>query len=283
LQVEPGGEQVGKLGLVAGDGRFPLLVAEAVRQGGGEVIVVAHEGLTDPKIEEVATKTVWIKVGQLENLIRSFQEAGVGDVVMAGGFRKTLLFSGSFPDARALKLLSSIRSHEDDLILRALAEELGREGLHVRDATECVKSLLATSGPMTRREPTPGEWRDIRFGWDMAKEIGRLDIGQCVVVKERAVLAVEAIEGTDAAIRRGGALGQGGAVVVKVCKPGQDTRFDLPTVGIRTLMVMKEAGAATLAVEALKTVMIDREQMIPWADEAGIAVVGIDEGIFPIS
>ena len=268
-----------KIGIIAGEGRFPYLISEAIEKQGDQAVVVAHEGLTDPKIGEVATKTVWIKVGQLENLIRSFQEAGVGDVVMAGGFRKTLLFSGSFPDARALKLISSIRSNKDDLILRALAEELGREGLHVRAATECVKSLLATSGPMSRREPTPGEWRDIRFGWDMAKEIGRLDVGQCVVVKERAVLAVEAIEGTDAAIRRGGVLGQGGAVVVKVCKPGQDTRFDLPTVGIRTLMVMKETGVAVLAVEALKTVMIDREQMIPWADEAGIAVVGIDETV----
>ncbi|MBI5198249.1 MAG: UDP-2,3-diacylglucosamine diphosphatase LpxI [Nitrospirae bacterium] len=264
------------IGIIAGNGQFPLLIAQAIRQRGHSVVAIAHEGLTDPQIEQSA-KTLWVKVGQLGSLIRGLKDSGVREVVMAGGFRKTLLFSNIRPDMRAISLLARIRSKEDDVILRALAGELEAEGIRVSEATGYLKDLLAPSGVLSRREPTAEEWKDIRFGWRMAKEVGRLDIGQCLVVKEQAVLAVEAIEGTDEAIRRGGRLGGSGSVVIKICKPGQDTRFDLPTVGIQTLEAMKEVGAHVLAVESGRTVMIDLKKMSREADAADISIVGVDE------
>jgi len=268
---------VKRVGLIAGAGRFPSLIAEAVKGQGRSVVVIAHEGITDPVIEQIADRTVWVRMGQLGALIRGLKEHGAEEAAMAGGFRKTLLFSGIRPDFRALALLARMATRKDDVLLRGLAEELEKEGIRVIEATAYLHHLLARPGVMTRREPTAEEWSDIRFGWEMAREVGRLDIGQCVVVKDRAVLAVEAIEGTDEAIRRGGILGKGGSVVVKVCKPGQDTRFDLPTVGVRTLATMKEAGGAVLAVEAGKTVILDRDALLAEADAAGIAVVGLTE------
>jgi DUF1009 family protein len=166
---------------------------------------------------------------------------------------------------------------KDDSILRAVAEELETEGITVRSSTLYLDDLLASAGVMTRRKPSKDEWKDITFGWHLAKEIGRLDIGQTVVVKDLAVLAVEAIEGTDEAIRRGGSLCREGAVVVKICKPQQDLRFDLPATGIRTISTMREVKAACLAVEAGKTIMMQKEALIAQAEEAGIAIVALDE------
>jgi DUF1009 family protein len=263
------------IGIIAGSGDFPLLIARALRERGDDAVAIAHEGITDSRIEEVA-KTVWIKVGQLNALIRGLKDFQAEEVVLAGGFRKTLLFSNIRPDLRALSLLARIRSREDDVILRALAGELEGEGIRVREATGCLGHLMAPSGVLSRREPSPDDWKDIEFGWRVAKEIGRLDVGQCLVVKDRAVLAVEAADGTDETVRRGGRLGGGGGVVIKICKPGQDTRFDLPTVGIQTLETMQEAGIFLLAVEAGRTVMIDPAAMKKKADHLEICIVGVD-------
>jgi DUF1009 family protein len=182
------------------------------------------------------------------------------------------------PDLRAVALLAKMVYKKDDSILRAVADELESEGITIRESTLYLDSILASPGVLTKRKPTKDEQKDIDFGWQMAKEIGRLDIGQTVVVKGRAVLAVEAIEGTDEAIRRGGLLCERGAVVVKVCKPQQDLRFDLPAVGTQTIRTMVQVKASCLAVEAGKTIIIDRELVVRDADAAGIAIVALPNG-----
>lgn len=264
-----------KLGIISGDGKFPAIIAEAAKKGGWTIIAVAHTGLTSPDIEKTADKIYRVKLGQLSELINILKKEGVTEAVMAGGVSKRLLFTNFMPDSRALALLSGLTDRKDDTILRAIAGELEKEGITVNAATSYVKTILADKGTLTKTGPSDNELEDIRFGTTMAKEIGRLDIGQCVIVKDRAVIAVEAVEGTDETILRGGRLANGGAVVIKVCKPEQDTRFDLPTVGPTTIACMIETKARVLAVEAGLTVMIDKDRMLKSAEEAGISVVGI--------
>jgi DUF1009 family protein len=265
------------IGLIAGNGAFPIAFARAAREKGMRVVVVAHEGETLPEIAQWADEIVWIKVGQLGKLIKVFQAHDVRDVLMAGGIKKTRLFGGGFPDLRGAALLARMIAKKDDSLLRAVAEELESEGITVRESTLFLDNLLAPAGVLTRRKPSGEEWKDIAFGWQMAKEIGRLDIGQTVVVKDQAVLAVEAIEGTDEAIRRGGALCTEGAVVVKICKPQQDIRFDLPATGLRTIEIMRSVHARVLAIEAGRTIMIERESVIREANAADIAIVALDQ------
>ena len=267
-----------KIGLIAGNGDFPIEFAKAAKQKGLSVIAVAHEGETLPELSQWADAVVWIKVGQLGRLIKAFQDHGVRDVLMAGGIKKTRLFSGGLPDLRGAAVLARMLAKKDDSILRAVADELESEGITVRESTLYLDNLLAPAGVLTKRKPSKDEWKDISFGWQMAKEIGKLDIGQTVVVKDQAVLAVEAIEGTDEAIRRGGRLCREGAVVVKVCKPNQDLRFDLPATGLQTIASMKEVKASCLAIEAGKTIIIQRESVISEANRAGIAIAALDEG-----
>jgi len=264
-----------RLGIIAGDGKFPVLLAEEINKNGYISVIVAHTGLTPQYIEKTADKTFWIKVGQLSKLIEIFKSEGITEAIMAGGISKRFMFSDMKPDLRALSLLIRLKDRKDDTILRAIAGELEKEGITVNKATTYIESILAEKETLTKRKLSRDEKKDIDFGFDIAKAIGRLDIGQCVIVKDRAVLAVEAIEGTNEAIRRGGALSNGGAVVVKVCKPGQDLRFDLPAVGPDTISCMKEVNAVVLAVESGMTVMIDKDSMIKSADEAGITIVGI--------
>lgn len=266
---------VKKVGIIAGDGKFPVLLTEKISNNGYTTVIIAHAGITPQDIEKTADKTFWIKVGQLSKLIDIFKAEGVTEIIMAGGISKRFMFSNIKPDLRTLSLLIRLKDRKDDTILRAIAEELEKEGITVNKATTYIESILAEKGTITKRKLSRDEQKDIDFGFDIAKEIGRLDIGQCVVVKDRAVLAVEAIEGTNEAIRRGGSLSNGGAVVVKVCKPGQDLRFDLPAAGPDTISCMKEVNAAVLAVESGMTVMIDKDSMIKSADEAGITIVGI--------
>ncbi len=262
-----------KIGLIAGNGSFPMAFARAAREKGLQVIAVAHEGETMPELAELVDGIFWVKVGQLGKLIKIFKDQGVSDVLMAGGIKKTRLFGGGLPDMRAVALLARMIHKKDDSLLRAVAEELESEGITVRESTMYLDNLLAQPGLLSRRKPSRDEQQDIEFGWQMAKEIGRLDIGQTVVVKDQAVLAVEAIEGTDEAIRRGGRLCGEGAVIVKICKPQQDLRFDLPAIGIQTLQTMAEVHASCLAVEAGRTIVLDREAVIAEADRAGIAIV----------
>lgn len=263
-----------KIGLIAGNGNFPVAFARAAKQKGIQVIAVAHEGETLPELAQWVDAIFWINVGQLGKLIKIFKEQGVTDVLMAGGINKTRLFSG-MPDLRGMTLLAKMIHKKDDSILRAVARELESEGITVRESTLYLDNILVSPGILTKRRPSKGEQQDIEFGWHMAKEIGRLDIGQTVVVKDQAVLAVEAIEGTDEAIRRGGLLCGRGAVVVKVCKPQQDLRFDLPAVGTQTIDTMEQVKASCLAVEADKTIIIEREAVVREADRAGITIVAI--------
>ena len=264
------------IGLIAGNGSFPLEFAKAAKAKGLAVVAVAHEGETLPELEQWADTVVWIKVGQLGKLIKAFKDRGVTDVLMAGGITKTRLFSGALPDLRGAALLARMVAKKDDSILRAVAEELESDGIVVRESTLFLDNLLAPAGVLTKRKPSKDELKDIAYGWQLAKEIGRLDIGQTVVVKDLAVLAVEAIEGTDEAIRRGGRLCREGAVVVKICKPQQDLRFDLPATGLRTIETMREVRAACLAIEAGRTIIIERDAVLAAANAAGIAIVALD-------
>ncbi len=262
-----------KIGLIAGNGDFPIAFARAAKQRGLQVIAVAHEGETLPELAQLVDDIYWVRVGQLGKIIKIFKERGVADVLMAGGIKKTRLFSGAKPDVRGMALLAKMSQKKDDSILRAVADELESEGIIVRESTLYLDSIVARPGILTKRKPVKSELRDITFGWQMAKEIGRLDIGQTVVVKDQVILAVEAIEGTDEAIRRGGRLCRQKAVVVKVCKPQQDLRFDLPAIGTQTIKSMVEVKAACLAVEAGKTIIIDRDVVIKDADRAGITII----------
>jgi DUF1009 family protein len=269
-----------KIGLIAGNGRFPIIFAQNAIEQGLSVVAVAHRGETLPELETVVAgsggQISWIHVGQLGRLIKIFKSAGVDQVVMAGGIKKTRLFTNVRPDLRSLKLLRQIGQNKDDLLLRAVARELESEGLKVKESTLYLSSILASKGPMTRRVPTGEEWEDIKFGWEIAKEVGRLEIGQCIVVKQRVVLAVEAIEGTDDTIRRGGRLCRSGAVVIKVSKPHQDLRFDVPAVGPSTIEAMKEVKASTLALEAGKTLLLDKDILLEMADREKISIVGME-------
>jgi hypothetical protein len=266
-----------KIGLIAGNGNFPISFARAAKEKGLQVVAVAHEGETSPELAQWVDGIFWVKVGQLGKLISIFQQQGVKDVLMAGGIRKTRLFRGGMPDLRGAALLAKMIHKKDDSILRAVARELESEGITVRESTLYLDNLVAGSGVLSKRKPSKDERRDIEFGWQMAKEVGRLDIGQTVVVKDQAVLAVEAIEGTDEAIRRGGMLCGQGAVVVKVCKPQQDLRFDLPAVGVRTIETMEQVKASCLAVEAGRTIVIEREEVVRCAERAGIAIIALND------
>jgi UDP-2,3-diacylglucosamine hydrolase len=265
-----------KIGLIAGNGQFPIAFARAAKEKGMQVIAVAHEGETLPELAQWVDGIFWIKVGQLGKLIAIFHDQGVKDVLMAGGIKKTRLFGG-IPDLRGAAMLARMIHKKDDSILRSVARELESEGITVRESTLYLDNIVARQGVLTKRKPSKDERRDIEFGWEMAKEIGRLDIGQTVVVKGQAVLAVEAIEGTDEAIRRGGLLCGSGAVVVKVCKPRQDLRFDLPAVGALTIQSMERVKASCLAVEADKTIIIERDTVIRDAERAGISIVALHD------
>jgi DUF1009 family protein len=265
-----------KIGLIAGKGQFPLLFAEAARRRGFEVVAVAHRHETDPAIESIASQCRWIYVGQVGKLIRAFKEAQVTRAVMAGGVSRGRLFRDFRPDFRALAIVRRAGAGHDDRILRSLAAELEGEGITIVSPLLYLDELLAAPGQLSRRRPTASELEDIAYGFNIAKQVGRLDLGQCVVVRRQVVAALEAIEGTDDTIRRGGRLAGAGAVVVKVSKPGQDLRFDLPTVGKNTIEVMAEVNAGVLAIEAGKTLIFDRQEMLALADQAGIAVWGVE-------
>jgi DUF1009 family protein len=267
--------QGGRIGLIAGNGRFPIIFADNARKLGLHVSAVAHEGETEPELARHVDRIHWIKIGQLNKLIKAFKDDGVQQAVMLGGIKKTHVFTTVRPDFRTLALATRLALWKDDDILREFAAELEREGIAICESTFGLEGILVEEGPLTSRQPTKKQWDDIRYGWEVAQEIGRLDIGQCVVVKDRVVVAVEAVEGTDGAIKRGGELAKDGAVVVKRCKPQQDLRFDLPAVGPRTIEVMASVKAAVLAVEAGRTVMLDRELVIQKALDSGIAVIGI--------
>lgn len=266
-----------KLGLIAGNGKFPLIVAEEAKREGYFLCAVAHRSETEAAIERLADEVTWVYVGQLGKIIDFFQRAGVTQAVMAGGIRKVKLFGNFRPDLRGARFLAKIKSREDDALLRGIADELAADGIEIVASTLCVPHIIAAAGVLTKRAPRRREWEDIRLGFRVAKEIGRLGIGQAVVVKNGVVVAVEAVDGTDAAIARGGALARSGCVVVKVSKPGQDLRFDVPAVGVETIGNLGAVRGAVLAVEAGKTILLEKDELLRRADAAGIAVVGVSE------
>src|SRR5262245_25612147 len=264
-----------RIGLIAGNGSFPVLFARTAREEGLAVVAVAHEGETPREIADCVDHVTWIKVGQLDAIIRTFQAHGVRRAVMAGGIDKAALLERFAPDERGQQFLARLTQWSDDTLLRGVAGELESEGIAVVDSTLFLAALLTPTGPLTAREPSPAQWRDIEYGLAVAKGIGAFDIGQTVVVKSRMVLAVEAVEGTDATLRRGGALARGGAVAVKVSKPQQDLRFDVPAVGPATVAVCREVGVAVLALEADKTLLLERETLLREAAAADLVIVGV--------
>lgn len=261
------------IGLIAGGGQFPLMISEAARKRGLRVVAVAHLGETDQSLSDQVDEIVWIKLGQLGHLLKAFRQNGVNKALMAGSINKRRIFDDIRPDLKGLSLISKLAVFHDDDILGALARELEKEGIEIVSSVTHLPELLAPPECFTKRKPGKSEKEDIDFGWEVAKELGRLDIGQCVVVRNKTVLALEAIDGTDETILRGGRIAKEKAVVVKVSKPQQDLRFDVPSVGLDTVKVMSQVRASVLAIEAGKTLMFDKPEMISQADKEGISII----------
>lgn len=263
-----------RYGLIAGGGQFPFLIADGARRAGASLAVAAIKDEADPRIESVAGAFEWIPFGQLSKLLTFFKDQGVDQAFMAGTVKHTQIFSNVIPDVRALKLLWSLPERNTDALLGGLVGELGKEGIELMDSTYFVRDLLASAGVLSHRSPNEQELMNIEYGLGIAREIARLDLGQTIVVRGRACVAIEAMEGTDAAIRRAGELARGKLTVIKVAKPGQDMRFDVPVVGVPTITVMIEAGATCLSITEGKTLMFDRDEMLALAKANKIAIVG---------
>jgi len=283
-----------KLGLIAGNGRFPFLLLDAARAQGLAVTVAAIREETDPEINQRAAadpciSVHWLSLGELSRLIEIFHKEGVQKAVMAGQVKHKQIFSSIRPDWRLAKLLLNLRTRNTDMLLGAVAKVLGDEGIELISSTAFLEPLLAEAGVLTPRAPDEDERRNIEYGLGVARAVAAFDIGQTVVVAAQACVAVEAMEGTDAAIERAGALmqniGEGDAstlarrlTIVKVAKPNQDMRFDVPVIGIRTIEAMIAAGASCLSVEAGRTLLFDREALLERAGAAGIAIIGSPRG-----
>jgi DUF1009 family protein len=264
------------IGLIAGGGRFPLLFAESARRAGHRVVAVAHKSETDPALAGAVDAITWVKLGQLGHVLAALKEGGATQSVMLGAITKRRFFADAMLDAAGLKLLARIAVRSDDNLLRALARFLEEEGVPITDPTPFLLDRLAPEGVLGKHAPTEEELADARYGLDLARGIGRLDLGQTVVVKDRVALAVEALEGTDACIRRGGELApSGGFVVVKAVKPNQDRRFDIPAVGTDTVDALIAARGRVLAVEAGSTLVMDLDRMIEKADRAKLVLLGV--------
>jgi UDP-2,3-diacylglucosamine hydrolase len=283
--------ETGRLGLIAGNGRFPFLLLEAARAHGLTVVVAAIKEETDAEMDVRASQDShvivhWLSLGELSKLIETFQREGVARAVMAGQVRHKQIFSSIRPDWRLAKLLMSLRTRNTDMLLGAIAKVLGDEGIELISSTAYLEPLLAKAGVLTARGPSPEEEKDVAYGRSVALGVAGWDLGQTVVIAAQACVAVEAMEGTDATILRAGELLQGRAegllgsalTVVKVAKPNQDMRFDVPVVGVATIEAMKKAGATCLCVEAGRTLLFDPEAVVRVADEAGVAIVGSPSG-----
>jgi len=265
------------LGLIAGSGRFPFLVAEEAQRRGVPVVALGIPGVTDPGLKAVAGGLTWFKLGQIDAPIKAMKDAGVRQVVMAGKVQHVSLFGGVMPDWRAAKVLLALKDKRTDTILKAVVDEFAKDGLEFVSSALYLEHLLAPIGALTRRTFTVEERADALIGWRAAKAVAGFDIGQTVVVQGAAIVAVEGMEGTDACVQRAAALArtqgkESSLVVVKVAKPKQDFRFDLPVVGLDSLVNFKAAGVKAIALEAGSTLIFDRERFAIDADAAGIAV-----------
>ncbi len=271
-----------RIGLLAGWGRFPIVFAEEARKQGYSVYCSAIAGMADDDMGQYCDKVQYTPLARLGAAIRFFRKNRVDRIVMAGKVNKQVLFDPwrlfrLLPDLRTLHMWFRYATNKaDDTLLLAVIREFERDGIHFESALTFCPELLVKHGFLTKRQPSASQWKDIRFGWDLAKEMGRLDIGQTVIVQDTAVIAVEAIEGTDQCIRRAGALcKRGNLVVIKVAKPRQDMRFDVPTVGVQTLQTMQEAGARVLAIESGMTILLDEPEVLAMAERLGIAIVSL--------
>lgn len=267
-----------KYGLIAGNGRFPFMVLEGARSEGVEMVVAAIREETDPSIERLASRVEWMSVGHLGRLIAFFKREGVTHAVMAGQVKHVQIFKlSALPDVRMMKMLARLSMRNTDSLIGAVADELESEGITLVDSTLFLRPYLPEPGVLTRRSPSKEEQADIAYGLDVAREVARLDLGQTIVVKDRAVVAVEAMEGTDATIRRAGELARKPPLtVVKVAKPNQDMRFDVPVVGPATIQTMIDARATAISITARRTLLIDKEELLRLADRAKIAVVATE-------
>lgn len=270
------------VGLIAGNGDFPRQFAVRARELGLSVIAIAHRGETDPALEGEVAECRWLRVGQLGKMISFLHGRAVRQAAFAGGISRVKLFGGVRLDWRGAALVARLRSVRDDVLLRGVAAELEREGITVFGAEVLLDRALPPAGALTARELTAEERRDAALGWEAAKAIGALDIGQTVVVAGGLVVAVEAVEGTDRAIERAYGLAGKGLVVVKVAKPQQDVRLDLPTIGVNTIEVLARSGVTALVIEAERTIVLDPDGVARAADRAGIAVVAVAPGMLGV-
>jgi UDP-2,3-diacylglucosamine hydrolase len=265
-----------KIGLIAGNRKLPLIVASALKKNNFYTVAIAIKQDTSCKLKKLVDKIYWIGLEEFSSLFEIFKKEGIDKVIMSGQISPRRLFSKEIEKNEELKsLLKGIKDKKADTIFGAVAQKLKESGLELLDSTTFIKGLLPKKGTLTRQEPDFSEWEDIYFGLDLAKEIAYLDIGQTVAVKSKAVVAVEALEGTDNLIRRAGRIVRRGIIIVKVSKPKQDMRFDMPVVGLITVKNLIKAGARCLAIEADKTLFIDRETAIGLADRKGISIVAV--------
>ena len=267
------------LGLLAGIGHLPVDVAQSAKKLGYKVVAIAVVPETDPELPENADVFYTINVGKVGKILQTLKQNDVKNVTMIGKVTKEVLYKTGvvIPDLTTIRVLASLPDRKDDTIMNAIVKLIEDAGMRVMDQTVLVRPLLPEPGVLTKRKPTEQEWKDMQFGFRMAKELGRLDIGQTVVVKNQAVMALEAIEGTDACILRGGFLGKGSVIVAKTAKPAQDNRFDIPSVGTTTLTSMIHAGATGIVIEAGRTLLVDRKRTLAMADEKGITIVSMSE------
>lgn len=264
-----------KFGLIAGNGRFPFLVAEGARRAGASLAVVAIREEADPEIEQLADIVQWVGIGQLGKMISFFKSEGVSKAMMAGQVKHVQIFSGALPDLRMIKMLWSLPQRNTDALIGGVADEMSREGIELIDSTFFIQDQLAPVGVLTKRKPNETELGNIGYGLKIATEIARLDLGQTIVVRAKACVGVEAMEGTDAVIRRAGELANGKLTVVKVAKPDQDMRFDVLVVGVPTIRTMIDAGATCLCLTPGKTLIFDRDETVKLANEHKIVIVGV--------
>lgn len=268
-----------KLGLIAGNGRFPFLVLDAARSMGHDVVIIAIKEEADKGIEAAAAKAPradvhWVSIGQLGAFLKILDDNKVTQALMAGQVKHVKIFGGFVPDMTAMSLMGKLKGFNTDALIGAVADLMREHGVELINSAKYLQPLLAGEGQLSRRAPSEAERKDLEFGYRMADAIAGLDIGQTIAVKHQAVVAVEAMEGTDETIARAGHLAGDGVSIIKVAKPNQDMRFDVPIVGLATIQAMRVAGARVLSVDAGRTLIFDREAFVASADEAGIAVVG---------
>ena len=260
-------------GLIAGNGQFPLLVIEGAKRLGEKLVVVAIKEETDKRIEEIADSVLWVGIGQLGKMIKIFKSEGVEKAVMAGQVKHVQIFGSAFPDWRMAKMFYNLTHRNTDSLLAGIADELAKDGIELIDSTYFTQDNLAKEGVLTKRKPTDFEQQNIEYGLKIANEIARLDLGQTIVVRISACVAIEAMEGTDATIERAGKLAKGKLTVVKVAKPNQDMRFDVPVVGLPTIQTMINAGATCLCITPNKTLIFDKDEMLKLANDNKICVI----------